>query len=314
MRLHSCLAALASIAVMLPRAAPAQEQPPPRPEVAVPPPPAQLPPVPEARPASPPPAEARPAYPPPDARREYSPYPHTSPRPVPVHPPYYYPPPRPRYWWGYGWGWGWYPVYRPVAPPPPPPPGYAPAPREQERIYTRFSLYAAGRSDGYMGGLSFGLEGRYAGLDADVAALAREPVTGPLHADGSDPLVWSTAHLTWSLVNERSVRLRLETGASFLALPDSPATRDREWRGQTLVGPDLGVSGQLGLAGPVGIEGHARLTPFPTRVADTFIGLAVHGGPLGLSAGWRWVDIAGDERTAPRTMFRGPQVGLVLAF
>lgn len=108
--------------------------------------------------------------------------------------------------------------------------------------------------------------------------------------------------------------MRLETGVSILALPDSPAAADEEWRGKTLLGPDVGISGQLGLVGPIGIEGYARLTPFPQRVADTFIGLAVHGGPLGVNAGWRWVDVAGNGRDAPRLMFRGPQVGIGLAF
>lgn len=298
------LVTLASLAASLPCAASAQEErpaPPPRPEVAPPPPP---------RPGP----DARPVYPP-DGHREYGPYPRHG-RPVPARP-YYGPGPGPRYWWGWGWGWGWYPLYpyRPAPQTPPPGEAYAPPPsQEQERIYTRLSAYGAGRSDGYMGGLSFSLEGRFVGFDVDVAALAREQVTGPLHSDGSDPATWATAHLTWSLVNERSVRLRLETGASILALPNSPAVFDRPWRGKTLLGPDLGVSGQIGLVGPVGIEGYARLTPFPRRVADAFAGLAVHGGPLGVSAGWRWVDIAGDEKDAPKMMFRGPQVGLVLAF
>jgi hypothetical protein len=303
MRLSLSLLALASLAVTLPRAVQAQEAAPPRPEASAP---------------RPPPPEVRPARPPaPDARRELSPYPRSGPRPVPARP--FAGPrhdPRPRYWWGWGWGYGWYPLYPYRPGPQPPPDGYArpQPPREQDRIFTRFSVYGAGRTDGYMGGLTFGLESRFVGFDLDVAALAREQVTGRLHADGSDPATWATAHLTWALISDPSFRLRLETGGSVLALPDSPATFDRPWRGKTLLGPDLGISGQLGLAGPVGIEGYARLTPFATRVADTFIGLTVHGGPLGVNAGWRWVDIAGDDRNAPKLMFRGPQVGLVLAF
>jgi hypothetical protein len=297
MRLHLSLLALASIAV-LPCSALAQEERPPRP-------------APDGAPA-----EASPrAYPPrPETpHREYGPYPRSGPRPAPGRP-YRVPPPaaRPRYWWG--WGWGWYPIY-PVRPVSPPPPGESSTPAtERDRLSTRFALYGAGRTDGYMAGLSFAIESRFVGVDADVSALARESVTGPLHRDGSDPATWSTAHLTWSLLNERSIRIRLETGGSILALPDSPAVAGQPWRGKTLLGPDVGVSGQLGLLGPLGVEGWARLTPFPTRVADTYLGLAVHSGPLGLDAGWRWVDIAGNEQDAPRMMFRGPQVGLALAF
>lgn len=300
MRLHLSLVALASIAV-LPCTGLAQEERPPRPDA-----------------SDGAPAESSPTAHPPrpgTPRREYGPYPRSGPRPVPGRP-YRVPPSaaRPGYWWGWGWGWGWYPVY-PVRPVPPPPPSEGSAPSgERDRISTRFALYGAGRTAGYMAGLSFGIESRYVGVDADVAALAQESVTGSLQGDGSDPATWSTAHVTWSLVNERSIRIRLETGASILALPDSPAVSGQEWRGKSLLGPDVGVSGQLGLVGPVGIEGWARLTPFPTRVADTYLGLAVHGGPLGLNAGWRWVDVAGNGESAPRMMFRGPQVGLALAF
>ncbi len=294
MRLTASVIALGLLAAALPRVAFAQEQRPPR--VAPPPPPATPPPPPRA----------------------YAPaprYPRTVPAPRYVRPyPYSY---RPHFWWGWGWGWGWYPLYgyayRPAYPPPPG--EYAPPQQSAaDRIYTRFSLYGAGRTDGYVGGLAFGLDGRYVGFDLDASAIAREPVTGPLHESGSDPATWGTAHFTWSFLSERSIRLRAETGASMLSLPDSRFAAAQQWRGKTIVGPDVGISGQLGLAGPVGIEGHARLTPFPVRVADTFIGATVHGGPVGISAGWRWIDVAGDNKDAPKLWFRGPQVGLSLAF
>lgn len=259
--------------------------------------------------------EARPAAPAPEVRRdEPGPYPRTVPAPYGrrYQPrPYYY---RPHAWWG--WGWGWYPLYAcPEPPTPPPGQGYAPPPHDEaDRITTRFSVYGAGRSNGYVGGLDFSLDGRYAGFDLDVNALASEPVTGPLHESGRDPATWGSAHFTWSLLAERSFRLRILTGGSMLSLPDSPAVADREWRGKTVYGPDVGVSGQIGLLGPLGIEGHARVTPFPVRVADTLIAATLHAGPLGLSGGWRWIDVAGDEKDAPKMSFRGPQVGLSLAF
>ncbi len=33
-----------------------------------------------------------------------------------------------------------------------------------------------------------------------------------------------------------------------------------------------------------------------------------------MSAGWRWIDVDGDDDDAPRVWFRGPQVGLTLGF
>jgi len=295
MRLTTCLFAVASLAAALPQGTLAHDAPPP-PRVVAPAPPT----------------------PPPPPREYRSPYPRA---PVPRHGrPYHH---HRRYW---GWGWGWYPLYPvyPVPPAPPPPsappqdaPGQA-APvaerREQDRIYTRFSLYGAGREDGYMAGLTFGLDTRAVGFNLDVSALAREHVTGQLRDDESDPATLANAHLTWTVLSDRSFRLRLETGVSMLDLPDSAVVVDQPWRGKTILGPNLGISGQLGMVGPIGIEGHARITPFPERIADTFLGLAVHGGPVGVSAGWRWVDVAGDGVDAPELMFRGPQVGLVLAF
>ncbi len=292
MRLTVSLLVVAVVISASPFGARGQEAPPPPPRVERIPPP----------PSSPPP--------PPPTFRAPPPYPRAVPPPRPVRPyPYAY---RPHVWWG--WGWGWYPVYGGY-PAPPAAEGYATPPvPEPDRITTRFSLYGAGRSDGYVAGLAFGLDGRYTGFDLDVSAVAREQVTGPLHHSGSDAAAWGTMHFTWSFISERSVRLRAETGVSMLALPDSQFVQGQQWRGKTLFGPDIGVSGQFGLVGPLGIEGHARLTPFPTRVADTLIAATVHAGPVGVSAGWRWIDVAGDDKDAPKLMFRGPQVGLSLAF
>jgi hypothetical protein len=260
----------------------------------------------------------RPPPPPPDGRatpiprQNYGAYP----RPVPYRrgpPPVYYRRPRAYGWWGWG--------YAPILTPPPPP--YAPGERpdrpdraEADRVYTRINAYGAGKSDGYAAGLSLSLDSRYAGFDISIDALAREQVTGPLHDSGSDPAGWGSAHLTWSVLSTPNARLRVLTGASMLSLPDSRAVRGQPWAGKTLVGPDVGLSGQLGLAGPLGIEGYARLTPLPVVVADTYAGLIVHGGPLGVTAGWRWVDVQGSDTNndAPKLMIRGPQVGLSLQF
>jgi hypothetical protein len=302
MRPTASLFALAFLSAALPCAARAQEERPPRVERA----PA---PAPDARAPEPRP-QAEPSRGAPGPYPRTAPAPYYGPRAYPR--PYYY---RPHFWWGWGWGWGWYPFYGYPVSPLPATGEYAPRPGDEaNRIFTRFSLYGAGRSDGYVAGVDFGIDGRYTGFDLDVNAIARESVTGPLHETGSDAATWGTAHFTWSFLSERSVRLRAETGVSMLSLPDSQFAAAQEWRGKTVFGPDVGVSGQVGLIGPLGIEGHARLTPFPVRVADTLIAATVHGGPVGLSAGWRWIDVAGDGKDAPKLVFRGPQVGLSFAF
>ena len=79
--------------------------------------------------------------------------------------------------------------------------------------------------------------------------------------------------------------------------------------GKQVCGPDVDASVSCWLAGPLGLEGRARLTPFPVTVADTHTGLTLHDGPIGLTGGWRWVDLRGDGTDAPALMFRGPQWG-----
>lgn len=351
MRSAACLLALVSIAAAPLRARAADEDrfsPPARPErtdayagEAVPDDPAPAEAAPPRARAAPVPPEARPGpYP-----RAPSPYPRTGRPPYPRAVPPHYPPPahaeRPRvvvgpppFWWGWGWGWGYYPLYPryPLAPgdqsspPTQTSPAY-PAP-DPDRIVTRLSLHGAGmrrdldepdgRDDGYAAGLALTVDGRQVGFHAGVDAVARESVTGDFHDDGSSPAAWATAHITWSVLSRDAYRLRFELGGSLLALPDDTFAAGQPWAGKVIFGPDVGVSGQLGLVGPIGIEGHARVTPFPVPVVDTRIALALRGGPLGITLGWRAINVEGDDQDtdadAPELRFRGPELGLSVAF
>lgn len=308
MRLSTGILALAVTAAVLPRIGRADDERPPAPVRS----------EEGARPYMPSP---EPRQAPDEPRRDaLGPYPRSPsapqyvPRPPPPPPSGYYPP-RPRVWWGggWGWGWGWDPIY-PYAPGPHFDARDQPVRDEADRIYTRLSLYGAGQTDGYVAGVSLNIEGRSTGFDLDVSALEKEAVTGPLRDRGTEPISWNTAHLTWAILSERSVQLRVETGASMLSLPASDFTAQQPWRGKTIIGPDVGLSGQIGLLGPFGIEGHAWLTPFPVRTADSFLGLALHDGPIGMHAGWRSIDVAGRMNDAPKVSFSGPEVALVLGF
>jgi hypothetical protein len=158
------------------------------------------------------------------------------------------------------------------------------------------------------------MDSQWIGLDANIDALAEETVTGPLRKSSSSPAGWGSAHLTWSIVSTKAARIRILTGGSMLALPRSDFTNGQPWAGKTLWGPDVGVSGGFGLSGPFALGGWARLTPVPVRVADFFAGAMLHAGPIGLTGGWRWVDVDGDGVEAPKISFSGPQAGLSIRF
>jgi hypothetical protein len=228
------------------------------------------------------------------------------------------------FWWGLSWGWGYRPLYPRPAPPPSPDDGYDPAPdgeyvaaADPERATTRLSAVGAGMAgarDGGLGGLSLAIDGRDLGVNVSVDAIAIDGVTGPAGSSEHDAIGWGSAHLTWSFAAQEAFRLRLELGASMLSLPSSGAFGGTTAAGKVAFGPDVGISGQLGLVGPLGVEAHARITPYPIPVLDTRVAAVLRGGPLALTAGWRTVRIEGDGVDAPVARFEGPEVGLALVF
>ena len=106
-------------------------------------------------------------------------------------------------------------------------------------------------------------------------------------------------------------RTRTASGSSSAG---SGAFRDRPYAGTIAFGPSAGVSGQLGLVGPVGLEGHLRVTPFPVPVTDARLAVALRGGAFALTMGWRGIDVAGDELDAPQLRVAGPEIGVSLVF
>ena len=125
---------------------------------------------------------------------------------------------------------------------------------------------------------------------------------------------WGIAHATWSLLSASSYRLRLEAGGSMLYMPDSDAFAGQPYAGTVAFGPSFGVSGNVGIVGPFGIEGHARVAPVPVPVADLRIGAAFRGGPLAVTLGWRAIDVDGDRDDGPELSYSGPDSGLSLVY
>jgi hypothetical protein len=232
----------------------------------------------------------------PPSRYAYAPYVESRP---------YYQPYHSSFWLGSGWGWGYYPMY--------PRPHYAPdeAREEAERIATRLSFAAGGAPDAAFAGVNLALDGRHAGFHLGIDAVALDR---GFDGEDDDALGWGSAHLTWSVAASQAFRVRAELGLSMLSIPGRGSYAGRSYADTVAFGPDVGVSAQVGLVGPIGLEGHARLTPFPVPVSDLRLALALRGGPFALTAGVRNIEVMGDEEDGPEGRFAGPELGLSLVF
>ncbi len=235
------------------------------------------------------------------------------------------------FWGGYGFGWGYYPLYPayPVYAQPapedggypgyyPPPGGYPPAgygypPMEPDRVRVRLGAAAAGMSDGAVGGFKLALDTRTVGFDASADALVINDVTR-LGDHGGDALGLGSAHVTWSILADAAFRVRLELGGSMLSFPSTGQFAGLKRAGDVAFGPDVGLSGQLGLVGPIGVEGHVRLTPVPYTVLDSGLALALRGGPLAVTLGWRGIRLYEQAGEVPNVDFSGPELGVSMIF
>jgi len=221
------------------------------------------------------------------------------------------------FWLGRSWGWGYYPLWpRPYSPGGEP--GYSGAgepgyPSDgSDRLSARLEAYGAGTADQGAGTLALAFEGRGGGVSAGVTSFTVpgvDPVTG-----ASSYLTTGSVAATWSIVSEAAFRLRLELGASMLSVPVEGIWSGTSFANTVAFGPQVGVSGHVGLVGPFGFEGHARVTPFPVAVLDTRAAFVVRGGAVAVSAGWRIIDVKGDGLDAPQARFAGPELGLQLGF
>ncbi len=231
--------------------------------------------------------------------------------------------------WGYGPGWGWGSAwaYGPVAPPPDGDAGpeyeygyERSLVQRDERaptVSTRLLLTGAGtlHRGGYSGGLALGIEGERLGFEAGLDGFY--PGRGYYGAssdgfDSSTTYALFSGHLTYAVLSSGRGRLRLEAGASVVSWPDLGPDA-----GSVAFGPDLGLSGELALLGPLGVEGYARATPYPVPVYDWRAALALRFGPASITAGWRELSVqraSSGSRNQTRFAHAGPQVGFGLRF
>ena len=219
--------------------------------------------------------------------------------------------PRPLWWSGGSWGYGYYPVIgaRPAYDPSGP---LAPG-ADPDRVVTTLDFRAAGSPDGGAAGTSLYVDGRTIGFHAGVDGVAVRP--DPTRAlDTGGVLAYATAHLAFAIVSDDVVRIRLEAGGSMLSIPDAGPFHGAPYAATVAFGPDFGVSGHLGLLGPVGLEGYVRVTPYPVTIVDARAAVAMRAGALALTVGWRDFDVRGDGLKAPSASWNGPEVGLGVQF
>jgi hypothetical protein len=282
-----------------PSLAPAQERP-------RPPPPSFRPePAQADRPAQPSQAVDRADRPPPDGPGRPPPPPGPGRRWGPT--PGYYAGP---YWWGYGWGYGYEPLY-PIYPVYPERRTLQDGGPARPLGATLRVTGSAGPRDSGAWGMALAMDGHHGGFDLAIDAFAPSRggvMTGGLHGSG-DAYGFGSAHVSFPIVSGPAFRLRLQAGGSWLMVPATPSVASSE-----AFGFDLGASGSLGLIGPLGLEGHARITPFPVRVVDLRAAVALRGGPFSLLAGYRVLDVEADSRAGPAARFEGPELGLGLIF
>lgn len=190
-------------------------------------------------------------------------------------------------------------------PPPPPPlplPPSAYAVSAPASFRFEAGVEAQGHAEGGAVGFGLRLEGRRLGLHSEYGLiLARSP-----GADEVDAIGLFDVHLTYALLSGERGRLRLEGGIDYAAAPQL-----------RVVGPDVGVSAQLRLFGPLGVEAAVYYTPLPYLRLGATAGATLTFGHLALRGGVRAcaLDDQGLVDGVHHTdSFAGPYAGVALVF
>jgi hypothetical protein len=107
------------------------------------------------------------------------------------------------------------------------------------------------------------------------------------------------------LVAREDLRVHVSGGLDFAFAPDA-----------IMIGPGLGTSAQLRLAGPLKLEGSANWTPLPFTQLSGEAGLALEFGPARLRGGYRFTYLNDQGRVDAgrenKEVFEGPYAGLAL--
>ena len=209
------------------------------------------------------------------------------------------------YWWGWGihpwgyYGYGYYPYYGgpavvgDVGPTPP---------------TTTSSIFLGGLFAAQGAGLNLkaAVDGHDWGVNFSMLTL---PSINPNDANDVAVMPLLSGHLTYSVISNLHLRVRAEGGIAGVGAP-----------GVTYIGPDVGASAQLALAGPLAVYGAAHWMPVPASIIDLDAGVGLNFGALGIQGGWRWVRLDDSNKctdvgeSCGTDIFNGPQISVGVLF
>jgi hypothetical protein len=121
-------------------------------------------------------------------------------------------------------------------------------------------------------------------------------------ASGNQTTILVNVHLSFAVINDPRGRLRLEAGFGSAFAPT-----------ETMPGMSVGASGAIGIAGPVGLEIYAQVTPLPYREYDLHEAFTFAMGTVAFSLGWRtlYLDGLGPlDLLHDHGVYNGPNLGL----
>ncbi|HYO53397.1 hypothetical protein [Archangium sp.] len=170
-------------------------------------------------------------------------------------------------------------------------------------VMVRMGVEANALREGGAVALNLGIEERRWGISTRLTALALNTDDG---SEGMDHLQLADVNVTFAPLAGARGRLRLEAGVAMARAPDV-----------TFIGPNLALSFERCLFGPLDVEGRLQWVPYPHLQLDGQAGLAVHLGVLTLRAGWRGLlldDRGHVDGVVHRDKMGGPFGGLGLHF
>lgn len=200
----------------------------------------------------------------------------------------------------YGRYYGYDLTWRRLRPPPPPPSVQdvtTPPAALDLRVDTGFVR------EGYSVGLGLQVDGQRFGFGTRLDLFNLAPEDGGM---GRDAISLFSLGPSVLLVNNERVKWRLTGGLDAAFAPDI-----------TMIGPGVGTSARLKVAGPLKLEASAHWTPLPYVQLSGDAGVGVDlGSLLKLRAGYRATYLSDQglvDGIVNRDLFAGPFVGLSLA-
>jgi hypothetical protein len=166
-----------------------------------------------------------------------------------------------------------------------------------------FMYFVGNVQHGFTLGVNGAFEGERWGFNASAQNIAVKADDG---SGGTDNLQQMNAHLTYAFLNGSVGRVRAELGADLIFAPSA-----------IFLGPTLGFSGTVWIAGPLAFEASVYGSIYPFYQIDGRAGLVLGAGPVGFKVGWRTqlLDDRGKvDGVVHQDIYMGPYAGLGFAF